>query len=386
MKKFIPLCTPYFDGKEKEYLHDCVESTFVSTAGKYIELFEENLKLKTKSDNVVSVNSGTSALHLSLLAAGVKPNDLVITSDYSFIATANSIAYCNAEPVLIDVDYDSFNISLDLVEKFLYDECTLKDDKYFHNETGKKVSAFVPVFALGNVICPSRLKRFKNKFKIPLIIDAAAAIGVKGDSMEIGEFAFDFATLSFNGNKIITCGAGGAILCKDSRDYEKVKHLAATARLHPSYFHDEVGFNYRMTNISAALGLAQLEKIDKLLDKKHEIFNFYKKNLESEYINFYEEPDNLFSSKWISGFLFKNNSEKEIIEFNKFMAEEGIGASSFWAPISSQKAFANSIKNLSGNSAQISQKFIALPSSIDLKNEELIYIVKTIKKYFEALK
>ena len=119
MKKFIPLCVPYFDGKEKEYLNKCVESTFVSTAGKFIELFEENLKLETKSPNVVTVNSGTSALHLSLLTAGVKSNELVITSNYSFIATANSIAYCGAEPVLIDVEYDSFNIDLVLVDKFL---------------------------------------------------------------------------------------------------------------------------------------------------------------------------------------------------------------------------------------------------------------------------
>jgi len=383
LKKFIPLCTPYLDGKEKEYLNDCIESTYVSTAGKYIELFEQNLKSITNSPFAIALNSGTSALHLSLLAAGVKKNELVITTDYSFIATANSITYCGAEPALIDVNYDSFNIDFDLIEKFLQDSCSLKNDDYFHNETGKRISAIVPVLALGNIICPTKLRDFKTKFNIPIILDAAAAIGGRASSLEIGDFEFDFATFSFNGNKIITCGAGGAILCKKTTDHEKIRHLAATSRMHPTYFHDEIGYNYRMANINAAIGFSQLEKIEQLLCKKHEIYNFYRNNLQSKNIIFYSEPPELISSKWISGFMIENKSEEVILEFQKHMAKNNIGASSFWIPVSKQNAFLNCVRLLNGNSESISKKFIALPSSINIEKKELMYIVNKINNFFK---
>ena len=273
-----------------------------------------------------------------------------------------------------------------MCDKFLENKCTFKNENYFHNETGQRIAAIIPVFALGNTICPLKLKQFKRKFRIPLIIDAAAAIGAKGNSFEIGEFDYDFATLSFNGNKIITCGSGGAILCKNSENYEKLRHLAATARMHPSYFHDEIGYNYRISNIGAALGLAQLEQIDELLKKKDDIFNFYKTKLQSDNIVFYNEPKNLISSKWISGFMLENSTDKEIVEFLKYMGEKRIGASSFWAPVSHQKAFSNSLNLLNANSEKISKKFIALPSSINLTQKDLMYVVNEIKYFFKEFK
>lgn len=384
MKDFIPLCIPNLSGNEKQYLDECIESTFVSTSGKFITIFEDKIAQATGSKNVVTVNSGTSALHLSLISAGVRPNDLVITSNYSFIATPNSIAYCHAEPVLIDVHYSSLNVEMELVEKFLLEQCDLINNEYIHKSTMKRVSAFVPVLALGNIINPDEINSFREKYNIPIILDAAAALGSRTDMYSLGELNFDYATISFNGNKIITCGAGGAILSKDQKSTKLLRHLAATSRMHPEYSHDQIGFNYRMPNINAALGVAQMEQLQSFLKKKKEIFNFYRKKLESKNFIFYEEPSGYNSSKWISGMLLENCPLEIIDEFIIYMNDQGIGVSKFWKPISKQKKFKNSISVLNDNSNKIYDRFIVLPSSINLTNNDLKYIVDSVKSYFKG--
>ena len=265
LNDFIPLLTPC-NRKRKKYLNECIDSTYVSSAGKFIEGFEDKIKQITKANYVTTLNSGTSALHLSLLDAGVKRDDLVITSDYTFIATANAIKYCGADPVLIDVDPCSFNINFELVDKFIETECEFINGEYIHKVSKRRVSAFLPIMALGNMIDPKAFDSFKSKHSLPIVLDAAAGIGSCTAVKKLGELSFDYATLSFNGNKTITCGAGGAVLT--SNDNSRLKHLAATARKHPTYHHDQVGYNYRMTNIGAAIGLAQIELIDDIKAKK----------------------------------------------------------------------------------------------------------------------
>ena len=386
MKKFIPLIEPQLCGKEKEYLTKCIESTYVSTSGEFISLFEEKLKKNTNSRYLTLVNSGTSALQLSLIASGVKPNDLILTSNYSFIATANSIAYCQADPILIDVEKDSFNIDFDLVEEFITDKCIKKNNSIYHKESQRRIAAIIPILALGNIIDPKKLKKFKKNYQIPIILDAAAAIGSKKGSQKLGDFVFDFASISFNGNKIITSGAGGAVIAKKKKDLQKITHLASTARNHPTYAHDMIGYNYRMPNINAALGLAQLEKIESFIDKKRFIFDFYMRHLESDNLKFYKEPSNFSSSRWISGMMVKNSSSSQLSSLLKFMVKKNIGASKFWIPISEQKKFKNCINHLNKTSKEISKSFIVLPSSVNLNNTDLKYIVRTISSFFNIKK
>lgn len=380
MKNFIPLLVPCLNGNEKKYLSECVESTYVSSAGKFIEKFENKIQQITNSSYVTTLNSGTSALHLSLIDAGVKSNDLVITSNYTFIATANAINYCGADPVLIDVDGSSFNINFDLVEKFMETECELVDGCYIHIDSKRRVSAFLPVMALGNMLPSDDLSLFKKKYSIPIILDAAAGIGSHSASKKLGELTFDYATLSFNGNKTITCGAGGAILTP--KNNARLRHLAATARKHPTYLHDEVGYNYRITNTCAAIGLAQIELLDEIKIKKNRIYNFYKNNLSSPNFTFYDEGFEQSSCKWLSGFRLNDENIKDIENFVLHLNERGIGASKFWEPLSEQAMFKNSINLLDSTAKKISDSFIVLPSSPDLKDAELEYIVKTIIGYW----
>lgn len=380
MNDFIPLLTPCLTGNEKKYLNECIDSTYVSSAGKFIEGFENKIKQITKANYVTTLNSGTSALHLSLLDAGVKRDDLVITSDYTFIATANAIKYCGADPVLIDVDPCSFNINFELVDKFIETECEFINGEYIHKVSKRRVSAFLPIMALGNMIDPKAFDSFKSKHSLPIVLDAAAGIGSCTAVKKLGELSFDYATLSFNGNKTITCGAGGAVLT--SNDNSRLKHLAATARKHPTYHHDQVGYNYRMTNIGAAIGLAQIELIDDIKAKKNHIYDFYKKSLSTFNMTFYEEDFELSSCKWLSGFKLLSPSVIQPDQLVSYLNSKGIGASQFWQPLSKQVMFKNCIKLLDSSSTKIADTFVVLPSSTDLEDAKLEYIVNTIINYF----
>ena len=204
--------------------------------------------------------------------------------------------------------------------------------------------------ALGNIVDPEELGALKSDFKIPIILDAAAGLGSKTKSSELGAFDFDYATMSFNANKIITTGAGGAVFTKSSHKDNEIKHLAATARKHPEYYHDEIGYNYRMPNINAALGLAQIEKLEKFVEKKQKIFNMYKQSLSSKHFVFFNEPENHLSCKWLSGMRIEGWSKRKIHDFIDYLNKNNIGASLFWQPISKQNQFKKSIQFLNGTS------------------------------------
>ena len=266
----IPLHEPVFIGKEKDYVIDCIESTFVSSVGKYVDEFERKVSEYTGAKYAVATVNGTAALHIALLLAQVKPGDEVITQAVSFIANANAIRYCGADPVFLDSHRSNLGLSPEAMEAFLKTHCVQKDDGFTYNKTsGKKIAACVPVHVFGHPVQIDQIKTLCEMHNIALVEDAAESIGSYFDGKHTGTFG-QIGVLSFNGNKTITTGGGGIIITDDDEMGKLAKHLTTTAKVdHPwEYLHDAIGFNYRLPNINAALGCAQMETLPLLLEKK----------------------------------------------------------------------------------------------------------------------
>ena len=262
----IPLAVPNLTGKEREYLNKCIDTTFVSSVGEFVNRIEELTAGKCGAKHAVATSSGTTGLHLALVGCGVKPGDLVIIPTFTFIATANAVAHCGAVPWLMDISADSWTLDADQLEWELKEKTKRKDGELLHRESGKRIGAIMPVYTLGNVPDMDKIRAVSDRYQLPLIADAAAALGAKYKGGEIGSLA-DLTVFSFNGNKTVTAGGGGVIAGGDEALLKKLKHLSTTARVTAEYDHDMVGFNYRMTNIQAAVGCAQLERLEEFVAK-----------------------------------------------------------------------------------------------------------------------
>ena len=265
----IPLSLPNLSGKEWQYVKECLDTGWISTAGSFVDRFEMEFAQYIGVESSVSVVNGTSALHVSLQLLGVKENDLVIMPNVTFVASANAISYLGASPLLIDIDENSWQMDLDLLESFLSTECNLdKTDEIVHKETGRKISALMIVHVQGNICDMDRLLAICNDYNLPVLEDAAEALG----TMYKGQYAGTLGHIgcfSFNGNKIMSTGGGGMIVSHNSEQLKKAKHLTTTAKRDAlTYFHDEIGYNYRMVNVLAALGVAQLEQLDAFIESK----------------------------------------------------------------------------------------------------------------------
>ena len=268
-EEFIPLHVPTFIGNEKKYLENCIDSTFVSSVGEYVNLFEENLSKITQTKKAVAVVNGTSALQVGLRLVGVRSGDEVITQALTFVATANAIAYNNAHPVFLDVDIDTMGLSPEAVSIFLEEYGDLRDDGFCYNKkTGRRISACMPMHTFGFPVHLDQLIFVCEKWRIPIVEDAAESLGSQYKGKPTGSFG-EVGAISFNGNKIITCGGGGAIVTNNVTLGEKAKFLTTTAKVpHPfEYVHNELGYNFRMPNLNAALGLSQLDRLKNIISK-----------------------------------------------------------------------------------------------------------------------
>jgi len=291
----VPLHAPVFIGKEKEYLCDCIDSTFVSYVGKYVTQFEEKTAQFTGAKYAIAVVNGTAALHVALQIAGVKYGDEVITQSLTFVATANAISHCGAKPVLIDVDLDTMGMSPQKLEDWLKENVVIdsKTGKTYNKTTRHLISAIVPMHTFGFPCRIDEIVEIANKYNIPVIEDSAESLGSFYKGKHTGTFGIA-GILSYNGNKTITTGGGGMIITDNEKFAQKAKHITTTAKIpHPFEFvHNEIGYNYRLTNVNAALGVAQMEYLDKILQNKKETSiryeNFFK-NLE---VKFLTEPKN----------------------------------------------------------------------------------------------
>ena len=363
--KFIPLHEPRFLGNEKKYLNECIDSTFVSSVGKFVDEFENRIANYTGSKYAIATCNGTSALHTSLLLANVNKNDEVITQPLTFVATCNAISYCGAKVIFIDVDKDTMGLSPTELKLFLENNTKVKNKQCINNKTGKVIKACVPMHSYGHPCRIDEIKKICDDYYIFLIEDAAESIGSTYKGKHTGTFG-QLGAISFNGNKIITGGGGGCIITNDKVLAEKAKYLTTTAKVpHKWDFnHDMVGYNYRMPNLNAALLVAQLENLNNFINNKRELANYYETFFSNTDYFFFKEPSNSKSNYWLNVILLKNRKQRD--EFLDFTNKNGVMTRPTWRLMNELEMF----KDCEGvdlkNAKYLEERVVNIPSSVRL--------------------
>jgi dTDP-4-amino-4,6-dideoxygalactose transaminase len=360
--KRIPLCEPSLLGNEAKYLAECVETGLVSSIGPFVYRFEEEFAKRVGRKHAVACSSGTAALHVALLCAGVRPGSEVAVSDFTFIASINAIRYCGGEPLLVDSERDSWNMDTTVLFDYMVQRADL----------GFAVPPVVElVHILGNAANVEPLMELQRQYEFTIVEDAAEALGatISGET-QVGTFG-DIGCFSFNGNKIITAGGGGMIVCDSDEIATRARHLTTQARLPGrGYRHDALGFNYRLTNIAAAVGLAQLEQLDHFLSEKRRIAARYRQNLEdSPQVRFPVTSATSNSSNWLVSVLCENFMERE--KALDRLNAAGIEARPVWLPASEQVPYQNCRRIGNDIASEIGARGISLPSSVTLSNSDI---------------
>ena len=362
-KEFIPLHEPRFLGNEKKYVADTIDSTFVSSVGAYVDKFELMMSNISGTNKTVAVVNGTSALQVALRLVGVSPGDEVITQALTFIATINSIIYNGAAPIFIDVDIDTMGLSPSAVKAFLEEFGDLRDGVCYNKKTNKKIAACLPMHTFGFPVHLDELLIVCNKWNIPLVEDAAEAIGSEYHSKPIGSFG-KLGVFSFNGNKIVTSGGGGAIVTNDGELGIKAKHLTTTAKVpHPyEYVHDEIGYNFRMPNLNAALACAQLEQLPTFIHSKRTLAQEYNSFFMSKGINFRTELPQTKTNYWLMCVELENKQEREF--FLKETNENGVMTRPIWQLIFKSSLYSGFQKDEQINAMYLEDRVVNIPSSV----------------------
>ncbi|MBT4731114.1 LegC family aminotransferase [Candidatus Woesearchaeota archaeon] len=360
---FIPLHEPKFIGNEKKYLNECIDSTFVSSVGRFVDEFEEKISNYTGVKYAIATSNGTSALHISLLLANVEQNDEVITQPLTFVATCNAISYCGAQPVFIDVDRDTMGLSPSALRYFLENNTTIKNNKCINNVTGKRIGACIPVHTFGHPCRIDEIKDICNQYNIFLIEDAAESVGSFYKDKHTGTFG-QVGVMSFNGNKIITAGGGGCIITDDEALAKKAKYLTTTAKVpHKWNFnHDIVGYNYRMPNLNAALLVAQLENLDNFISSKRKLANVYETFFNSNNYVFVKEPMDSKSNYWLNSILLKNKQQRD--EFLDETNSSGIMTRPIWILMNKLIMFQNAQCGKLTNAEWLEERVVNIPSGV----------------------
>jgi len=361
---FIPLHEPRFIGNEKKYLEECIDSTFVSSVGKFVDKFEEVTAAYTGAKKAVVCVNGTEALHMALMLAGVKRDEEVITQPLTFIATANAIAYTGSQPVFVDVDRDTLGMSPASLKAFLEEYGRMHDDGYCYNKsTGRKISACLPVHIFGHPCRIDEIVEICSSYHIPVVEDAAESIGSLYKGKHTGTFG-KVGILSYNGNKTITTGGGGMILTDDEELGKLAKHLTTQAKVPHAweYVHDHIGYNYRMPNLNAALGVAQMESLDYFISKKRELAGHYKTFFGSTGIDFFTEPADSYSNYWLNAIILNDRKERD--EFLEYTNREKVMTRPAWRLINKLPMFENcQVYNIE-NALWLEDRVVNVPSSV----------------------
>lgn len=361
--EFIPLHEPRFIGNEKKYLEECIDTTFVSSVGKFVDKFEEVTAAYTGSKHAVVCVNGTNALHMALMLSGVKANEEVISQPLSFIATANAISYIGAVPVFIDVDKDTMGLSPSKVEDFLDHFGDVRNDGFCYNKkTGRRIAACVPMHTFGHPVKLDELKEVCKKYNIALVEDAAESVGSLYKGKHTGTFGF-MGVLSFNGNKIITTGGGGMLLTDDPVLAKHTKHLTTQAKVPHKweFVHDHIGYNYRMPNLNAALGCAQMENLDLFVHKKRELAAKYKAFFETLGMSFFTEPADCMSNYWLNAVLLENAEEK--LKFLELTNQNGVMTRPIWQLMNRLPMFKDSQTDDLQNAYWFEERIVNIPST-----------------------
>lgn len=385
MNKFIPLCVPNFEGNERKYVDDAVDQGWVSTGGAYITKLEEEMAKFLHVDEVATCQSGTSALHLSLVQAGVQPGDMVIVPTLTFIAAVNPVKYQFAEPVFMDCD-DSLCMDPVKLEQFCEAECEFTNGELHHKVTGKHVKALVVVHVFGNLADMEAIMNIAEKYNFKVIEDATEALGSKfTEGMYAGKYAGtvgDFGAYSFNGNKIITTGGGGAVTAKEVATVKHIRYLSTQCKDDPHYYiHNEVGYNYRMTNVQAALGVAQLEELPEFIRRKQANYDLYKELFaDFELGEMMDFRRGTSSNKWFYSLKIDKSKVKATMrEIITALEEVKVGTRAIWGLIHEQIPYKNSIAFKMEKAPYYSSCILNFPSSTNLTKEDIEYTVAQIK-------
>jgi perosamine synthetase len=361
---FIPLHEPRFVGNEKKYLNECIDSTFVSSVGKFVDQFEVMLADKLGVKYVVAAVNGTAALHICLLLSGVVQDDEVITQPLTFIATCNAIAYCKAHPVFVDVDLDTMGMSPQALRDFLVRNAKLEGGVCYSKITGRVIRACVPMHTFGHPCRIDEIRQICDEYCIKVIEDAAESLGSTYKEKHLGNFGH-IAAMSFNGNKIVTSGGGGAIITNDEELARKAKHLTTTAKLKHSwkFEHDCVGYNYRMPNLNAALLCAQLENLDRFLENKRQVAESYRSFFkESDWANFIVAPKYAASNYWLNAILLHNPGERD--DFLKTTNDAGVMTRPVWTLMNQLSMYGEACCGRIENAVQLEKSIVNVPSSV----------------------
>lgn len=384
MSKFIPLSVPNLKGRELEYVTHAVETEWVSTGGPYVNEFEDKIAAYVKAKCAVSCQNGTSGLHIALQVCGVTRDDEVIVPTLTFIAAINPVKYIGAEPIFMDCD-DSLTMDTDKLLEFCQTECDFFDGKLINIKTKKHIKAIMVVHVFGNMADMERIMKIAQKFNLKVIEDATEAIGTyytKGKYK--GEYAGTIGTIgvySFNGNKIITTGGGGMIVSENKELLRKAKHLTTQAKSDELYYtHDEIGYNYRMTNLQAALGLAQLEQLEGFIKTKKENFELYKEKIEEiQGLSVLDFKDNIRSNHWFYALKCEGEYHLNRDEIINYLSLKKIQSRPVWGLINEQKPYLNSQAYKIEKAKYYLEHIVNIPCSSNLTKEDVLYVVGCLK-------
>jgi aminotransferase in exopolysaccharide biosynthesis len=360
---FIPLHAPTFGGNEKNYLIETIDSTFVSSVGAYVDQFETMMTAITNTKKSVAVVNGTAGIQVALRLVGVSTGDEVITQALTFVATANAIAYNGASPIFLDVDLDTMGLSPKAVNQFLEEFAELREEGCFNKKTGKRISACLPMHTFGFPVHIDELKAVCNAWNIPIVEDAAESLGSEYKNQPTGSIG-DMGVFSFNGNKIVTCGGGGAIVTNNEIFGNKGKYLTTTAKVPHAYefFHDELGFNYRMPNLNAALACAQLEQLNGFIENKRSLAADYIAFFNNSGIQFRTETPNTKANYWLMCLELENKKDRD--SFLKETNDNNVMTRPIWQLIFKSPLYSSFQRDSQKNAIYLEDRIVNIPSSV----------------------
>ena len=373
----IPLAVPNLSGREAEYLRTCVTTNYVSTVGPFVQMFEEMAAGLMGFSYAVATNTGTSALHLAMKVLGVRRDDLVVVPSYTFVATANAVRMCGAEPWLFDIDQASWGLDAGLMERELARTTEMRDGSLWHRELGRRVGLVVAVCAAGQPPRLDEIIEVSSRLGVPLLVDAAGAAGALYKDRGLGSSA-PHAILSFNGNKTFTAGGGGAFLTHDETLSKWALHLSTTARTGDGYSHDVEGFNYRQTNVQAAVGCAQLEQADEFLSRKRAVDAAYRNAWEGTNLTHFPTTAWAESSCWMTGAVLPKGASLTVDQMVAELAASGIQARGFWKPMHLQQPYALCPRTTMSVTDELWRRVLALPSSTSLTQEDQDHVIAAV--------
>lgn len=372
----IPLSVPHIAGNEWKYVKDCLDTGWISSVGSYVTKFEQMVADFAGAKYGVAAVNGTAALHIALLLSGVKQDDYVILPNLTFVASANSIKYVGAEPLLIDADPDLWQMDLDLLEEFLENETDEKDGRLFYIKDGRYIGAIMPVHILGNMCDMDRFLSIVKKYPLPIVEDSTEALGTTYKGKSAGTFS-PMACFSFNGNKIISTGGGGVIVTNDEALARHAKHITTTAKASTDeYYHDEIGYNYRLVNVLAAIGVGQMELLPSFIQRKRACTAFYKKELAGVGdIRFQQELPAVETNAWLV--TIQTEKQQELLNH---LNTNNILSRRFWMPMNKLPMYRDCKYIQQNDQADyIYRTCLSIPSSTNITDDELAIVVKEIK-------